>query len=191
MGVKATVKSSWDITPDDLNQHSVILLGSPFQNVAVAQFLKPGDFSFKNPDSKLEEWRGEIINAHPEAGDPATYHTERDPTTQTLETDYSLISIQPGVTSGRFIAVIGGLDTKGTQGATRFMTSRSGIEQIFKSPVLSGENLARGTIPSFQALVRVHLAKGYQVVNSDLITVHRIGPTHIEGMQSVAGAPRR
>ena len=79
MGVKATIKPSRDITPDDLRQHNVILLGSPFQNIAVAQLISMGDFKFENPDSRHEEWRAQILNAHPRADESSTYRTERDP----------------------------------------------------------------------------------------------------------------
>jgi hypothetical protein len=65
MGIRPVVKPSRDITPADLRQHSVILLGSSFQNVAVAQLMTKGDFSFKNPESHLEQWRAEIVNASP------------------------------------------------------------------------------------------------------------------------------
>ena len=109
MGVKATIKPSRDITPDDLKQHNVILLGSPFQNIAVAQLLSLGDFTFENPDSRHEQWRAQILNAHPRADENSTYHTERDPTTQVLKTDYSLISMQSGVVPGRHIEIMGGL----------------------------------------------------------------------------------
>ena len=173
MGVKATIKPSRDITPDDLKQHNVILLGSPFQNIAVAQLLSVGDFTFDNPDSRREQWRAQILNAHPRADESSTYHTERDPTTQVLKTDYSLISIQPGVVLGRHIAVLGGLDTKGTEGSTMFVTSRPGIEKLFKALAASGESGVKGEVPPFQALVRVRLGKGYQVLEADLIAVHK------------------
>jgi hypothetical protein len=173
MGVKATIKPSRDITPDDLKQHNVILLGSPFQNIAVAQLLSVGDFTFENPDSRREEWRAQILNAHPRTDENSTYHTERDPTTQVLKTDYSLISIQPGVVPGRYIAILGGLDTKGTEGATMFATSRPGVEELSKALAASGESSAKGEIPVFQALVRVRLEKGYQVLEADLMAVHK------------------
>jgi hypothetical protein len=173
MGVKATVKPSRDITPDDLKQHNVILLGSPFQNIAVAQLLSMGDFAFDNPDSRREQWRAQILNAHPRADENSTYHTERDPTTQVLKTDYSLISIQPGVVPGRYIAILGGLDTKGTEGATMFATSRPGVEELSKALAASGEASAMGETPVFQALVRVRLEKGYQVLEADLLAVHK------------------
>lgn len=173
MGVKATIKPSRDITPDDLKQHNVILLGSPFQNIAVAQLLSLGDFTFDNPDSRREEWRAQILNAHPRADENTTYHTERDPTTQVLKTDYSLVTIQPGVVLGRHIAILGGLDTKGTEGAIMFVTSKQGIEKLSKAITASSESETRGELPVFQALVRVRLEKGYQVLEADLMAVHK------------------
>jgi len=173
MGVKATIKPSRDLTPDDLKQHNVILLGSPFQNIAVAQLLSMGDFTFENPDSRREQWRAQILNAHPRADESSTYRTERDPTSQVLKTDYSLISIQPGVVPGRYIAVLGGLDTKGTEGATMFATSRPGVEELTRALAAFGESGAKGGTPVFQALVRVRLEKGYQVLEADLMAVHK------------------
>jgi hypothetical protein len=171
MGAKPTIKSSRDLTPDDLHQHNVILLGSPFQNVAVAQLLTVGDFVFQNPDQRHEQWRAQIINAHPRAGESATYGTERDTDTRVLTSDYSLITIMPGVVPGHYIADLGGLDTKGTQGATMFATSTLGVEQLTRA--LGGVNVSPGGGPPlFQALVRVRLAKGYQVLGADLISLH-------------------
>jgi len=178
MGLKPTIKTSRNITPEDLQQHTVILLGSPFQNVAVAQFLATGDFTFQNPDSRREQWRAQIVNAHPRGNEEQTYHTERDPDTQVLKRDYSLISMQPGVVEGHNIVVIGGLDTKGTQGATQFATSRSGVDTLSAALAAAGlpvANRVSGTksrMPWFQALVVVHLAKGDQVLSSELASVH-------------------
>jgi hypothetical protein len=178
MGMRPIIKTSRNITPDDLEQHTVILLGSPFQNIAVGQLLAVGDFRFENPDSRREEWRAQIVNDHPAPNESSTYHTERDPETQVLKADYSVISIQPGVAAGHNIAVLGGLDTKGTQGATRFATSRSGVEAL--SAALAAKGLgaigaksnggSRG--PWFQALVLVHLEKGDQVLSTELMAVH-------------------
>ncbi len=112
----------------------------------------------------------------------SVYHTERDPDTQMLNRDYSLISVQPGVVAGRNIAVLGGLDTKGTEGVTRFITSRSGVEQLSAAlagkglPLTNGRSAARDGMPWFQALVLVHLEKGDQVLSTELATVHALPP---------------
>jgi hypothetical protein len=178
MGVKATVKPSRDVTPDDLRQHNVILLGSPFQNVAVAQLLTTGDFNFKNPDSRHEEWRAQIVNAHPRANEASAYGTERDPGTQALKTDYALITIQSGVIPGRYIAVLGGLDTTGTEGATLFATSKPGVEDLSRALAAPSGSGAKSEMPLFQALLRVRLEKGYDVLGANLVAVHRLPPAN-------------
>jgi hypothetical protein len=175
MGLRPVVKSSRDVTPDDLNRHNMILLGSPFQNPAVAQLLTAGDYSYQNPDQHREQWRAQILNAHPRPGEASAYRTERDPASQVLQADYSLITIAPGVTPGRSIAILGGLDTKGTEGATMFATSKVGVEQLQKA--LNGfGDAGKGDLSPFQALVRVKLAKGYQVLDAKLQSVHPLPP---------------
>jgi hypothetical protein len=57
-----------------------------------------------------------------------------------------------------------------------FATSKPGVEKIFKALAASGESGANGEMPSFQALVRVRLEKGYQVLAADLMTVHKFRP---------------
>jgi hypothetical protein len=178
MGIRPTIKPSREITPDDLKQHNVIMLGSSFQNFAVAQLTATGDFSFKNPDSRLEQWRGMIINAHPQPNEASAYHTERDPASLVLKTDYSLITIQPGVVSGRFIAMLGGLDTTGTEGAVLFATSKADIEELTRSlAALKGTN-SKDAPSLFQALLSVHLEKGYEVLGTSLVSVHALPSPH-------------
>jgi hypothetical protein len=171
MGVRPTIKSSRDLSPDDLTQHNVILLGSPFQNIAVAQLLTSGDFVFENPDQHHEQWRAQITNAHPRPGETASYGTERDPDTRVLTSDHGLISIVPGMVPGRYIVDLGGLDTRGSQGATMFATSEFGIDQMMRA---LGSGVPSSGPPIFQALVRVRLSKGYQVLETELVALHPI-----------------
>jgi hypothetical protein len=189
MGVKATIKSSRDITPDDLKQHNVILLGSPFQNIAVAQLLAGGDFSFRNPDSHREQWRAQILNAHPQANESSIYRTERDPKTQVLKADYSVVTIQPSIVPRRYIAIIGGLDTKGTEGATLFATSRQGMEELFKALAASGKPIQKDGLPAFQALVQVRIENGYQVLDAKLTTMHLLHPQNAPESGNSSGPP--
>jgi hypothetical protein len=185
MGLRPIIKPSREITPDDLKQHNVIMLGSSFQNFAVAQLSNTGDFSFRNPDTRLEEWRGMIVNAHPRPNEAAIYHTERDPVTQVLKTDYSLISIQPGVVPGRYIANLGGLDTTGTEGAVLYATSRPGVEELSRTLASLGEPTPKDAPALFQALISVRLEKGYEVLGSSLVSVHPVPAPRL----SAAGVP--
>jgi hypothetical protein len=176
MGVQPIVKPSRDITPVDLRQHSVILLGSSFQNVAVAHLMSSGDLSFRNPDSHLEGWRAEITNTHPQAGEEVVYHTERDPVTHALKVDYGIISVQSGVVPGRHIAVLGGLDTTGTEGATRFAVSETGAKELMKAAALEPGKQSPSEMQQFKVLVKVRLEKGYEVLGASMVAVHKIEP---------------
>jgi hypothetical protein len=174
LGLKPVIKPSRELTVDDLKQHNVIMLGSSSQNIAVAQLSNVGDFSFKNPDSLLEQWRGQIVNAHPHADEAASYRTERDPNTQVLKADYALITIQPGIIPGRYIADLGGLDTTGSEGAVLYATSKLGIEELSRALAGFEKPGVGNSFPTFQALLRVRLEKGYDVLGASLVTVHRI-----------------
>lgn len=186
MGVKATIKPSRDVTPDDLRQHNVILIGSPFQNVAVAQLATAADFSFDNPDSHHEQWRAQIIDAHPRSNEDSSFHTERDPVTRVLKADYSLITVEQGVVPGRYIAILGGLDTTGTEGAILFATSREGVDNLSQALVSTGNPPARNEMPLFQALVKVQLQKGYEVLGAKLVALHRMPASGGRGAPSQA-----
>ena len=177
MGYKPIVKPSRELTVDDLTQHNVIMLGSSSQNIAVAHFSNLGDFSFKDFDSRLEQWRGIIVNAHPLPNTASTYQTERDPNTQVLKADYSLITIQAGIVSGRYIADFGGLDTTGTEGAILYATSRSGVDELTKAIQFQGTTGDRRPFPAFQALLKVRLETGYHVLGVTLEAVHMLPPT--------------
>jgi hypothetical protein len=178
MGATPTVESSYDITTDDLKQHNVILLGSPFQNVAVQQLPPAGDFVFVDPASLHGLWTGHIANAHPRAGERTVYQTERDAVTQVLKADYALITFEPGVVAGRHIVDLGGLDTTGTEGAVLLATSKTGVQELAQSLGPRDAPERTGKVPVFQALLRVNLEKGYQVLDSRLVAVHPIETDH-------------
>ncbi len=188
MGYKPIIKPSRELTVDDLTQHNVIMLGSSSQNIAVAQFSSVGDFSFKNFDSRLEQWRGVIVNAHPRSNEAPAYRTERDPNTQVLRADYSLITIQPGIVPGRYIADFGGLDTTGSEGAVLYATSRPGVDELTKAIQFQAHSGDKQPFPVFQALLKVQLEKGYDVVGVALVTVHKLSPAQPE-KESASNAP--
>jgi hypothetical protein len=188
MGLKPIIKPSRDITPVDLRQHSVILLGSSFQNVAVAQLMMPGDFRFRNPDQRLEQWRAEIVNTRPRQGEATSYHTQRDEQTRGLTQDFGIFSVQSGVVAGRHIAVLGGLDTTGTEGVTLYATSLTGVEELGRLLAIHRVPAQPLAIPQFQALVRVRLEKGYEVLGASVEAVHTIEAVSGERTDSPAAS---
>lgn len=171
-GATPLVESSYDISTDELKQHNVIFLGSSAENLAVAQLVPAGDFLFAGPASNRDPWSGEIVNGRARSGEQSTYATVRDPVTHVLRQDYALISFQPGITPEHQIAILGGIDTTGTEGAALYVTSKVGIEELSKSLTQVNTEAQNGKGGAFQALVRVDVKKGYQVLGSHLVTIH-------------------
>jgi len=188
MGIRPVIEAGKDLTPDDLKQHDVILVGSSFQSFAVAQFNTMGDFSFKDPHSGQQDWSGVIVNAHPRPGEASVYGTVRDPQTGVLKTDHALITVEPSVVPGRYIVDLGGLDTTGCEGAAMFATSRTDLEELLKALAAQGIHGANGAPPLFQALLSVRLEKGYEVLGESLVTVHPLTSAH-KGEPAPTGAP--
>ncbi|MGH9573846.1 MAG: hypothetical protein ACRD40_09990 [Candidatus Acidiferrales bacterium] len=171
MGLQMLVKRCRLITIDDLQQHDVILLGSPEENDAVAQLTRPSDFVWNRLDV-ADPWKGEYVNRHPQPGESASYKTERDPSTQEIKADFGLITLQTGAVPNRRIVMLGGLDTSGVAGAAQFVTSPMHMAELRSKIESMGAWKGEGVPPSFQALLRVDVERGNDVFDVHLISVH-------------------
>ncbi|MGB6746362.1 MAG: hypothetical protein WBE38_22110, partial [Terracidiphilus sp.] len=88
------------------------------------------------------------------------------------EQDYAVVSFQPGITPEHQIAILGGIDTTGTEGAALLVTSKAGVEELSDALARVSSAPQTGKDRAFQALVRVDVKKGYQVIDSNLVTIH-------------------
>ncbi len=163
LGFQPRVKRSRSITADDLRTHNVILLGGASQNKAVKDFLVPGDFEYA---SRFGVWGGQIINRHPLPGEQIGYNIERDPVSHVVKTDYALVSCLPSLDALHNIIMIGGNDTIGTEGATSYLTSKTGAETVSKAFHADYQT------PYFQAVVKVAITNGDQVFSTTPVIVH-------------------
>lgn len=147
----------------------MILLGAASQNKAVNDILSPNlfetQFAFRNTGGI---WGGSIVNLHPRPKEATTLRVERDSVSQTVRTDYALISCMPGVDTMHRIISIGGMDTNGTAGATSYLTSIGGAEAM---RTVFQHNEQR---PFFQAVIRVPLINSDQVVRGEPVAVRSI-----------------
>jgi nucleotide-binding universal stress UspA family protein len=174
LGATPLIESSYDISTDDLKQHNVILLGSSAEDLAVAQIVPSGDFLFEGPESSRDPWSDQIVNSKPKTGEQTHYATVRDPVTHVVQQDYAVISFQPGITPDHEIAILGGIDTTGTEGAALLVTSKAGVEELSNALTQVTPAPQTDKARAFQALVRVDVKKGYQVLDSRLVTLHPV-----------------
>jgi hypothetical protein len=93
-----------------------------------------------------------------------------------VKEDYALITVQPGIVPGRYIAVVGGLDTSGCSGAAGFLSSASGVAELTLRLASVGEKKVDGQPPFFQALIKIDLENGLDVLGFHLVAVHPIHP---------------
>jgi hypothetical protein len=67
-----------------------------------------------------------------------------------------------------------------------FATSRPGIEELSKALAASEASEGKSEMPLIQALIRVRLEKGYDVLGASLVTVHRLLPQNARGAGGVS-----
>ncbi|MGA8215864.1 MAG: hypothetical protein WB799_19890 [Candidatus Sulfotelmatobacter sp.] len=164
LGAKVQVKRSRLVTVDDLRNHDVIFLGSPFENEILADMHLSQRFSFVQPTQLPFLWHGRILD-HKASAEDVSYPVERDPQSQVIRADYALFDVLPGPVPGRRIVVLAGITTSGTEGAAEFATSAEGLRQIL---ALGGDTDKNGnkTFPRyFESLLRVEAEKGLEAID--------------------------
>lgn len=174
MGAYPSLKRASEITTDDLQHHNLILLGSSSQNIAAAQLPSGGNFIFENPEPHRELWRARIRKQNAQNHETVIYGTERDAVTKVVKSDHSIISMQAGIAPHRYVAILGGLDTTGTEGAALFLTSGSKIGELMKALTSQGDTPANDEPFLFQALLKVDVLGGDDVFDTQLIEVDKV-----------------
>jgi hypothetical protein len=168
LGAKIQLKRSRLINADDLQNHDVIFLGSPFDNEVLAEMRLPQRFSFEQPTHPPSLWRGQIVDHG--ASSIVSYGMERDSQSQVIRADYAVFDVLPGPAQGRRIVVLAGITTTGTQGAAEFATSADGLRQILALYGAPQDKSGGMSFPRyFECLLRVEAEKGLEAVNVKLV----------------------
>jgi hypothetical protein len=153
------------LTYGDIRGANVIFLGSGWANELQDKF-HAGNAPLTCDAT------GRIINHHPRAGEPASYTSELDPTTQQLTVTYGLFSVLPGASPGTKVLISGEIDTYSTYAALDLMTSTPGLNDLLKRL----DSSRRRTLPEyFQAVVRAEMIRG-QPFNPTLILARAVDP---------------
>ncbi len=177
LGANVIVKRSRLITVDDLRNHDVIFLGSPFENQVLGEMHLPQRFVFHQPHDPPLLWTGRILDQKASGSQPSFYALERDPDQYVIRADYALFNVVPGPAPGRRIVILAGLTTSGTQGAAEFATSEAGLQRIVEALRTDSEG-RRALPPYFECLVRVDAAKGL-----DALTVRYVTGSKVESVE--------
>jgi hypothetical protein len=164
LGRRILVKRGSLFTLDDVRNNNLIFVGSPSENLSLLDIPNTRDFVFQRVTSGLRQGDLAIVSKHPKPGEASTYLAS--PSNASLTEDYSVVGLVPGIGSGRYVMILAGTTTFGTQGAVEFVCRQDSVEKLLHEIPGSGA----GTIKPFEALVRVKIARGVPV-ETELVAV--------------------
>jgi len=164
LGRRIRVKRGSLFTLDDVRNNNLIFVGSPSENLSLLDIPGTQEFVFQRVASGPRQGDLSIVSRHPKAGEASTYLAS--PSNALLTEDYAVVGLVPGIGSARFVMILAGTTTFGTQGAVEFVCRQDSVEKLLHEIPGSGA----GPIRPFEALVRVKIARGVPVA-TELVAV--------------------
>jgi len=147
-----SVERSGLVSYDNIRGGNVIFLGSSAEDAVLEKLPIDAELFFD-----LSE--GAVIRDRASApGQQHLYRLGRDPKTGEFQTDYALISLLPSVDPGRYVLVLAGITTLGTQAAAEFATSPAQMATL--ENMRGASHGPAGRSPYFQSLLEVQIRDG-------------------------------
>lgn len=150
------LKRSLLVTWDEARLKNLIFIGSAAENPSLKVLPTTTDFTMTSGT----DFAG-IVNHHPKSGEPAEYIRPEHP----LTNDYAILALLPGVQPGKWILILSGLTTFGTQAATEYVSRPETLAALLKAGVLQ-----KGVIHPFEAVLQTTVAGGVPM-ETKLVTI--------------------
>jgi hypothetical protein len=164
LGRRILVKRGSLFTLDDVKNYNLIFVGSPSENLSLRDIPGTQEFVFQRVATGSRFGDLSIVNEHPKPGESGSYLASLSGAP--LTEDYSIVGLVPGIGSGRYVMILAGTTTFGTQGAVEFVCRQESVEKLLRALPNPGSGLIR----PFEALLRVKIARGVPV-ETELVSV--------------------
>ncbi len=161
LGRHLRVKRGSLFTLDDARNTNLIFIGSPSENLSLLDIPGTEEFVFQRAASGARKGDLEIANKHPKSGEEESYLAS--PSNAPLVEDYAVIGFVPGVTPDRFVMILAGTTTFGTEAAVEFASQPESVQKILAQIPASSSRMK-----PFEALVHVKIARGVPI-ESELV----------------------
>jgi hypothetical protein len=165
-GKALTLKQSRTVSPEDLKNRNVILLGSTWVNDWVEKLPVKEDFTYSVNAS--------IENNNPQQGEEREYKPRYDERTGQVEEDYALITVKPGVTDEHRLMVLAGILSEGTQAAAEYVTRKEYVAELSRR--LQQMSDEEGPPKYYQVLLKVAVENGIPTTVT-MLAVHSLRVT--------------
>lgn len=151
---------------DDAKNNDLIFIGSPSENLSLLDIPGTQEFIFKQVPSGPRAGNMEIVNMHPQSGEPKEVLATA--ANQPLVEDYAVIALVKGLNPSRSVLILAGTTTMGTQAAVEYICRENSLEQLLLRLAVARS----GDLRPFEALIHVKVARGVPV-GSELVAVRR------------------
>jgi len=163
LGRHIRVKRGSLFSLDDARDTNLIFVGSPSENLSLLDIPSTQEFVFQRVSEGARKGDLQIVNRHPKSGEAGSYLAS--PSNEPLVEDYAVVGLVPSVSPDRFVMILAGTTTFGTEGAVEFASQPESVEKILQEVPGSSDEMK-----PFEALVRVKIARGVPI-ESELVTL--------------------
>jgi hypothetical protein len=153
---------------DDAKNNNLIFVGSPLENLTLLELPGTQDFVFHRVTIGPRKGDPEIINVHPQPGEPKEFLGT--PAAEPLTEDYAVIGLVRGLDPGQAVLILAGDTTMGTQAAVEYVCRKTSIEELLLRLSVS----QTGQLKPFEAVLRVKVTRGVPV-STELIALRNHG----------------
>jgi hypothetical protein len=165
---KIRVKRGSLFSLDDAKNNDLIFVGSPTENLTLLEIPGTQDFVFKSVPSGIRKGNTEIINVHPQSGEPKEFLAT--PANEPLTEEFAVIALVKGLNPSHSVLILAGTTTIGTQAAVEYVCQQNSLEQLLQRLSVSNS----GELKPFETVIHVKVAKGVPM-GSELVALRK-GP---------------
>ena len=151
---------------DDAKNNDLIFVGSPAENLTLLDIPGTQEFTFRQFPSGIRRGNTEIINVHPQAGEPKEFLAS--PNTEELTEDYAVVALVRGLNQGRSELILAGTTTMGTQAAVEYVTRQQSLEELLLRLSVNRS----GELKPFEAVLHVKIVRGVPVA-TELVALRK------------------
>lgn len=159
------VKRGRLLSLDDAKNNDLIFIGSPTENLSLRDIPTTQEFAFRLAADGPRKGDLAIYNLNPRPGESAVFWGSP---TLPISEDYAVIGLMPGMNPSRWVMLLAGTTTIGTQAAAEFVTRESNLTELVSRV---GKSSAGEMLP-FEAVIHVKVAGGVPVA-TQLVALHR------------------
>ena len=151
---------------DDAKNNDLIFIGSPSENLTLLDIPGTQEFLFRQIPTGIRHGNTEIVNVHPQAGEPKEFMASAN--TEVLTEDYSVVALVRGLNQTRSELILAGTTTIGTQAAVEYVSRQQSLEELLLRLAVSKS----GELKPFEAVLHVRIVRGVPVA-TELVALRK------------------